>query len=354
MDEEMFKSLRQVIQEEIQGSIGREVGKLKETLEQKLSEAVDNKVEEKVTEATLNLKTDVESLKTKNKQTEIKIDRCEHQIMDERKKRNIIVRGLGMFSHWKEREDGVFKLIRNHMGVRCEDQDIDYIINLDKSRNDGPILIRFTTLRKKLEVISKRRTLQGTKIFVDEDYSKEVVEQRIKMRPIMKQLKEQGKNVVMKKDKLFVDGKPWTQEEEEADVEMEVDSAGEGTSSNIQTKVPGKMKVVGQQRKRGRSPVQESREKTKKKVISGQSSLTKFITKHGMRERSHSLGSLGPEVAKIVDKLESSEESRGGNTQEKNQNVKEKKTQEENKKPDNTQTNKDENGKEGDTKEVED
>ncbi|KAI5711795.1 hypothetical protein M8J75_003203 [Diaphorina citri] len=149
-------------------------------------------------------------------------------------------------------------------------------------------------------------------------------------------------------------GEPWTQEEEEADVEMEVDPAEEDTSSNIQTKVPGKMKVVGQQRKRGRSPVQESREKTKKKVISGQSSLSKFITKHGMRERSHSLGSLGPEVAKIVDKLESSEESRGENTQEKNQNVKEKKTQEENKKPDNTQTNKDENKKEGDTKEVED
>ncbi|XP_017304277.1 uncharacterized protein LOC108253947, partial [Diaphorina citri] len=187
------------------------------------------------------------------------------------------------------------------MKVTCKNEDIDSIIKLDKKRDDGPILVKFTTIRKKLEILANRKNLSNTNIYVDEDYSKEVVEKRKELKKVLKQLKNEGKkNVHLKRDELWVDGVLWTGDQTtqtiDSDIEME-DGLAQQELKNTGNK------------KRGRSPSEATGQKNRKPKkavpIRSQTTISKFFNSSlEPRQRSSSAGpNLGPEVAKIVDKL---------------------------------------------------
>lgn len=275
--------------------------------------SLEAKIKEKVDEATQELRANMESLKAEDEILDTKIVKCELKFNDEMKRKNLIIYGLGTLKDWKDRDLAVFQLFQDKMGVPCKNEDIDSIIKLDKNKNDGPVLVKFTTFRKKMEILANRRLLKDTDIYINEDYSKEVVEKRKEMKKIMKQLKSDGvKNVYLRRDKLWVDGVMWTNENtpmaqtSDADVEMEDDSMQEN---------------IKEGKKRGRSPSDASRKLQKSKkpgVPKNQTTLQTFFTKElEPRTRSSSVGPiLGPEVAKIVDKFSINEIQRNKDQEE--------------------------------------
>ncbi|XP_026683613.1 uncharacterized protein LOC113469837 [Diaphorina citri] len=315
LGEEAVLQLKGILREEIRDSVGSEMTKLNEAFGQLKTEIVhslDSKVQEKVNEATQEINKNLVQLKKNDTDLEEKIKKCEKQLLEEKKRKNLIIHGLGTFQNWKERENAVFQMIREKMGIICNNEDIDAIIKLDKRRDDGPILVKFTTNRKKLDVLFNRKLLKDTSIFIDEDYSKEIVEKRKELKKIMKQLKNDGKEkVYLKQDKLFVDGILWSKEEHETgalvkegdmDVEMANDSQEQGKKDSANKKrgrSPGSADVSGNQ---GRKP-------KKQQSLQKQQKLNKFFNRSlEPRPRSSSAGaSLGPEIAKIVDKLTAKE-----------------------------------------------
>uniref|UniRef100_A0A8D8WY47 Uncharacterized protein n=1 Tax=Cacopsylla melanoneura TaxID=428564 RepID=A0A8D8WY47_9HEMI len=239
------------------------------------------------------------NLEMKDKILEGKIVKCESTITEEKKRKNLIIYGLGAHQGWKEREAAVFALFQDKIQVSCKSEDIDSIVKLDKNRDDGPILVKFTTTRKKLAILLNRKNLKGTNVYIDEDFNKEVVEKRKELKKIMKELKSEGKRqVYLRQDKLYVDGVLWSKEDEESekeDVEME-DAA---TPSGGRTK-----------NKRRRSPSDHTNGRRQRKLktplpLKNQAIISQFFNKgENPRARSSSTGAiLGPEIAKIVDKL---------------------------------------------------
>lgn len=88
-------------------------------------------------------------------------------------------------------------------------REIDGIYRIGKRENskNRPIIIKFLARRKAIETISSRKNLKGSKIYISEDLPKEVIEKRKQLMPILKKHKAEGKRVMFKYDKLFVDCK---------------------------------------------------------------------------------------------------------------------------------------------------
>lgn len=304
MNQEAVQQITGIIQSEIRGAMGMEMQKLNNIfndLKTEITTSLDTKIETKVNEAIQEVKENVKDLNNKDQILEQKIVRCEAKVNAEMKRRNLIVHGLGALQGWKERESAIFNLFQNKMKVTCKNEDIDSIIKLDKKRDDGPILVKFTTIRKKLEILANRKNLSNTNIYVDEDYSKEVVEKRKELKKVLKQLKNEGKkNVHLKRDELWVDGVLWTGDQTtqtiDSDIVME-DGLAQQELKNTGNK------------KRGRSPSEATGQKNRKPKkavpIRSQTTISKFFNSSlEPRQRSSSAGpNLGPEVAKIVDKL---------------------------------------------------
>jgi hypothetical protein len=52
-------------------------------------------------------------------------------------------------------------------------RNIDYVTRLGRGKRKRPILTKFTSFVKKLEVLKNKRNLAGSKVRVDEDFSTE-------------------------------------------------------------------------------------------------------------------------------------------------------------------------------------
>uniref|UniRef100_A0A8D8Z3K6 Uncharacterized protein n=1 Tax=Cacopsylla melanoneura TaxID=428564 RepID=A0A8D8Z3K6_9HEMI len=225
LNNEAVAQLQEVVKNQIHAAMGTEMNQLKDMFNQlsvSIQDSIDSKIQKKVEETTEEMRVRMKEIENKEETLGHQFKKRDDQLIEDRKRRNLIFYGLGSLQTWKERETAVFKVVREKLEVSCRDEDIDEIVKLDRSKDDSPILVKFTTLRKKLEILGNRRKLKDTRIYIDEDFSKEVVEKRKELRKTMKIFKEEGKQVYLKRDKLWVDGQLWSNEQNE-DVTMQED-----------------------------------------------------------------------------------------------------------------------------------
>lgn len=138
------------------------------------------------------------------------------QLLKKDKRKNIIIYNFSTASNWKERETAVLELFQKTLQTSCTSKDIDFIVNLRKTQN-SPILIGFSTWRMKMEILNNRAKLRGTNISLDEDYTPEVIQKRKELKVTMKKLKQEGhQKVVLRHATLFVDGKEWNENKQNA------------------------------------------------------------------------------------------------------------------------------------------
>jgi hypothetical protein len=97
------------------------------------------------------------------------------RLYEERRKNNILIFGLheGGEENYVETLEMTVRFLRDTMGVEVSKETIDYLTRLGRRRGEWPILVRFTSFSKKLEVVRNKKNLAGTKIRVDEDLSVE-------------------------------------------------------------------------------------------------------------------------------------------------------------------------------------
>lgn len=84
---------------------------------------------------------------------------------------------------------------------------IESVCRFGKNRAERPILVRFTSFKKDLEVLHAKRNLAGVRIRLGEDYSTKVWEKHRQLIQYMKDPKNQWNQVYLQKDKLLIKGK---------------------------------------------------------------------------------------------------------------------------------------------------
>lgn len=172
-----------------------------------------------------------EEMKTKNENIDKKIQENQSKISEQEKKwiqkekeerrKNVIIYGI------EEKEKNIselellcLKIINEELKVTVSINEIDRIIRLGSRENrNKPILIKFLSTRKAFELLSNKKNLKGSKIFISEDLPKEVQIKRKQLLPILKYLRGTGAHTLIKYDKLVVDGTVLKEEDIETIIE---------------------------------------------------------------------------------------------------------------------------------------
>lgn len=123
------------------------------------------------------------------------------------KKRNLVLFGINQeFSNYWELESFVCEFFKEKLELNIAANEFDFVKRLGKRNNENgrPILLGMTTFRTKLLIIQNAFKLKGTKVFISEDYPKEVIELRKKLQPQLTEARKAGKFATLRYDKLII------------------------------------------------------------------------------------------------------------------------------------------------------
>lgn len=76
-----------------------------------------------------------------------------------------------------------------------------------------PILVKLTKENVRMGILKKTRNLKGTSIGIDEDYPKNIQEERKSLIPHMKEARNRGYRAFLRYNKLIVDNKVYRMED---------------------------------------------------------------------------------------------------------------------------------------------
>lgn len=126
------------------------------------------------------------------------------------REKNIIIFGIKEEEKSRnELENICLELLNKTLKI---DTSIFEVDNLYRKGNKGqgktrPILMKFTSRRKVIDILSNKKYLKETNIVISEDFPKEIIEERKQLIPLMKEFRKEGKHAIIKYDRLYVDGK---------------------------------------------------------------------------------------------------------------------------------------------------
>lgn len=138
---------------------------------------------------------------------QITINKLEREI----KKKNLIVSGIAETETEMDKSDLekiIIDVINDKLGENCSSQDIEevYRLGLKKAEYTRPIRVVFNSIKTKSSIWSKRKNLQNTNIYINEDLTTEQQKQRSELLKMRKELKKEGKEAKLKGNKLLVEG----------------------------------------------------------------------------------------------------------------------------------------------------
>uniref|UniRef100_A0A1Y1K306 Uncharacterized protein n=1 Tax=Photinus pyralis TaxID=7054 RepID=A0A1Y1K306_PHOPY len=173
---------------------------------------MDDKFERLINENTA-MKEQNRLMKEKILHQDRKIDSLEREI----RRKNIIIKGVEdiINERAEDTRDKVTKLMQD-IGVEMDEKnDIDEIRRIGKFKNQykRPIIIKLTSGMKKTQILHSSKNLKGSNIWIDEDYSREILEERKMLIPHMKEAKQKGYKTQMKYNKLIINGEMYGIEE---------------------------------------------------------------------------------------------------------------------------------------------
>lgn len=160
---------------------------------------------ESVTNSFKEVHSEIKELKASYSE-EVKALRIEMEIM--KRQRNIVIFRLITPSNLpKDDYELVKRFCADSLGLTLSETDIDLVRRLGKTeegRLPPPLLVKFSTIRKKEEALRAAPKLKGKNISVSEDYPKEVQEKRKALIPKLKEARKNNLRAHIKWDKLII------------------------------------------------------------------------------------------------------------------------------------------------------
>lgn len=232
------------------------------------------------------IKKENEQLKRNNQKLMVKIEQQEMRMEEmekEMRKKNIIIHGVEEIKEESELQ------LKERMRLVLRDIDIPIVIEeeLTDIRRVGkpqagiktrPILIELKNWTKKLEILKAASKLRGTKIYIEQDYSKATQGIRRELREHMKTIRQKGHHAIIRNNNLIINGDEYTlqqlktvniTDEDANTTEYNQESATEMKLQRSQTAMQNQMeqyskkgRTVGQ-----RSPGENEEEKLRGKLL---------------------------------------------------------------------------------------
>lgn len=167
-----------------------------------LEDNITKKINTNINEKFQNLQIKYDKLEEKVEVQESRIDAIEKEI----RKRNLVFFGVeeNESNYW-DLEKTVLTVINEKMKVKCSNQEITSVWRKGKKgERTRPVIVSFNTLSKKIEVIKKKKLLEGSDIYMKEDFPLKVIQKRKELQGELKHLRDQGKVAFLKYDKIII------------------------------------------------------------------------------------------------------------------------------------------------------
>ncbi|XP_048001818.1 uncharacterized protein LOC125238525 [Leguminivora glycinivorella] len=163
------------------------------------TETIHNRLRDSLNEELMDMQKKQEESEEKIKHLENKIS----QIENRERLKNIIFHGITA-ENW-EREEKVIEIVNRDMGITLERSEIQFSRRLGKS-NKSPILISLSSQWKRIKILKSRKMLQqkNPEVYVTEDFPKEVLEERKKLKEQLDEEKKKGNIAYIRYNKLVV------------------------------------------------------------------------------------------------------------------------------------------------------
>ncbi|XP_045502740.1 uncharacterized protein LOC123699765 [Colias croceus] len=194
--EEIMKALQNIQKELNLQKI--EIQKSGEKVTEQVTLNINKKIEEKFT----ILEEKHQTLKGKVEQQEKRIQYMENQA----RQRNIIFFGIeeGETSY-HNLENIMLQFISEKLSLKFDCRNIQEIKRVGKkSDKPRPIIVTFSTLGLKINVLKQKRLLKDTQYYLNVDYPKYILEKRKELQEEANREREKGNKVSIKYDKLVI------------------------------------------------------------------------------------------------------------------------------------------------------
>lgn len=286
---EFFKSFMEAQNK----NITEEIKKSEESITGKISAISQTIAELQTKVVNQDAKIDEQNIKIGKQDTEIEKHSERIKILEiSIRKKNLIFHNVPEpeDQHEVNLKQVVSKIIIESISLDTNENEIEFIYRLGKKTNQSstkprPILAGFFSYEKKQQILKEKSRFKDCR--VTEDFPKEVIETRRRLAPIFGKLREEGKQVQMRIDKLVVDGKVW---EEKTDENYPEDTSNkrkyeanspQGNDQKRPAKKPPKSKTIEN------AP---SKPETKRNYLRGNertpvcSPITKFLSQRAVAE----------------------------------------------------------------------
>lgn len=185
------------ILQNIQADIANSKKEMKE-IEHNIKDSINKNIDEKF----LFFETKTKQLETKIEQQQKSIDIIDKQL----RRKNIIFFGI------EEEEKGyesllsiILDIINNRLEIPCQKWEIEHINRMGKySGKIRPVVVTITTTSRKIEILKKKKSLDGTDIYLKEDFPPNVLQKRRELQEELKREREAGKRVTLRYDKIVI------------------------------------------------------------------------------------------------------------------------------------------------------
>ncbi|CAG4913127.1 unnamed protein product [Colias eurytheme] len=156
-----------------------------------------------------NINEKFKHLETKNEQLEQKLESQKQKIDNFEKslrKKNILIFGVEeRETSYQELEKKVLDIINNTLNIKCEKHYIESVRRLGiKSDKVRPIVITLLTMGMKIQILKNKKMLENSSYYIKEDFPLDVLNKRKELQREIAMLREQGKNAIIKYDKVVI------------------------------------------------------------------------------------------------------------------------------------------------------
>ncbi|KAI5726983.1 hypothetical protein M8J76_012200 [Diaphorina citri] len=135
----------------------------------------------------------------------------------EKRRKNLIIFGISENEGEivRDLENKILHLVVHTLGVSDFSlYELDFIRRIGKSRSSAPrpVIMAFTTQRRKFEILKSKSKLKGKNIYIHEDTAPEIREKEKNLRGEMMRLRGEGKYAVIRSGRIITYDKVQTEE----------------------------------------------------------------------------------------------------------------------------------------------
>lgn len=161
------------------------------------------------------------------------------------RKRNVIIYGIreDVDESFQDLKNKIFWLFNTKMGLEIKREEIDEFFRLGKKnaeRRNRPIIVKMTSSWRKTEIMTNKRKLKGSKIYIENDMSEEEIIEKKNMIAEMKEMKSKGHEAYIKGKLLIVKKKDETAIAGSSSAANEMETEQNNTIYQTPLHTPGK------------------------------------------------------------------------------------------------------------------